>query len=288
METWILWALLSAITGGFYGFTFKMIAQRNYDTYIATILWYGTAALISLVAFLMRSWVPNIHEAFLMISILWFGNIFFYTASIMTRVEAMRNIDSVIFFPLYKTFGPIMVTWISLTVFKEHLDIKDVFGIIAGISVPLLLITRNENRIQKHLFKWVILVLITAILTSISSIIPKYIQVLHLDIEFFILMSFFFGIFFSLGGYHFHSKKSKKKYETHGLIKFWILTGVIHYLAFYTFMRAMEWNLAIAFTINSFSILIPIILSIIFYGEHFNLKKWIVIGLSIVSILLFI
>ncbi len=288
METWIFFALLSAVTWGFYGFTFKMIAQRNYDTYLATILWYGTAALISLVAFLLRSWIPNIQEVFLMISILWFGNIFFYTASIMTRVEAMRNIDSVIFFPLYKTFGPIMVTAISLTIFKEYLDTKDILGIIAGISVPLLLITKTENRIQKHLFKWVMLVLATAVLTSISSVIPKYIQVLGLDIEFFIFVSFFFGVFFSLAGYHFHSKKSKKKYETHWLVRFWILTWIMHYLAFYTFMRAMEWNLAIAFTINSFSILIPIILSIIFYGEHFNFKKWVVILLSIVSILLFI
>jgi uncharacterized membrane protein len=53
-------------------------------------------------------------------------------------------------------------------------------------------------------------------------------------------------------------------------------------------VHAVTWNFAVAFTINSFSILIPIILSIIFYWEHFNLKKWMVIVLSIVSILLFI
>ncbi len=284
----MIYALLSAVTGWFYGFTFKMIAQRNYDTYLATIYGYGIATLLSLIVFFLRGWFPSITQAMTFITVLWFANIFFYTMSIITRVESMRNIDSVIFFPLYKTFGPIMVTAISIFIFKEHLDMRDSLGILVGISVPLLLITKTENRIQKNLFRWVMLVVATAVLTSVSSVIPKYIQVLHLNIEFFILTSFAFGIVFSLIWYHFHSKKSHKKYETEGLVKFGLLTWIIHYLAFYTFMRAMEWNLAVAFTINSFSILIPIILSIIFYGEHFNFKKWLVIALSIISIFLFI
>ena len=288
METWMIWALAGAFFWGFYNFTFKMIAQRNYDTYLATIYTYAVAAFIALVVFLINSWLPTIRETVLFIAILWFINIFFYTVSIVTRVEAMRDIDSVIFFPLYKTFGPIMVTWVSLFLFKEYLEARDILGIIAGISVPLLLITKTENRIQKNLFRWVVLVIVTAVLTSISSTIPKYIQVKDLDIDFFMLASFFFGIFFSTIWYHVHKRKTERVYETHGLIKFALLTGVIHYIAFYTFMRSMEGNLAIAFTINSFSILVPIILSIIFYWEHFNLKKGIVIALSIISILLFI
>lgn len=288
METWIAWALGWAVVGWFYNFTFKVIAQRNYDTYLATIYTYGIATICALIMFFINSWIPSIQDTFLFIGILWFINILFYTISIVTRVEAMRDIDSVIFFPLYKTFGPIMVTAISLFVFAESLSAKDILGIIAGISVPLLLVTKTENRIQKNLLRWVALVLITAVLTSISSMIPKYIDVKDLSIDFFMLSSFFFGIFFSTIWYHVHKRKTKRTYETYGLIKFSILTWIIHYIAFYAFMRSMEWNLAIAFTINSFSILVPIILSIIFYWEHFNLKKWIVILLSIVSILLFI
>ena len=288
METWMMWALAGAFFGGFYNFTFKMIAQRNYDTYLATIYTYWVAAVISLVVFLMNSWLPTIRKTIMFIAVLWFINIFFYTISIVTRVESMRSIDSVIFFPLYKTFGPIMVTGVSLFVFKEYLEPRDILGIIAGISVPLLLITKTENRIQKNLFRWVTLVILTAVLTSISSMIPKFVEVKGLDIDFFMLSSFFFWVFFSTIWYHVHKRNTKRKYETQGLIKFSLLTGVIHYIAFYTFMRSMEWNLAVAFTINSFSILVPIILSIIFYWEHFNLKKGIVMLLSIVSILLFI
>ena len=285
----MIWALASAVTGWFYAFTFKVIAQRNYDTYIATFLGYFVATILSVLYILfLGSGIPYFSDAFLLILALWFWNILFYTASIVTRVESMRNIDSVIFFPLYKTFWPIMVTFISYYGFKEWLTTRDVLGIIVWICVPLMLLTKTENRIQKNLYVGVVLVVVTALLTSISSIIPKYIQVQNFNYELFILASFFFGIFFSAAGYVLHKKNTQRVYHTHGVVKFWLLTGFIHYLAFYAFMRAMEGNLAIAFTINSFSILIPIILSIIFYWEHFNLKKGLVIALSVVSILLFL
>ena len=288
METWIIWALISALVGWFYAFNFKMIAQRNYDTYVATFLWYVVACFISLTVVLFQVWFPELDTILLIIGALGFANILFYTLSIVSRVEAMRNIDSVIFFPLYKTFWPIMVTFISFYGFKEWLSWRDMLWILAWICVPLMLITSTENKRQKNLYVWVMLVIITAVLTSVSSVIPKYIQVQSFDYNVFIFFSFFFWIFFSAIWYFFHKKKTKRTYDTHWVVKFGLLTWIIHYMAFYAFMRAMEWNLAIAFTINSFSILVPIILSIIFYWEHFNLKKGIVIALSIISILLFI
>ena len=85
-------------------------------------------------------------------------------------------------------------------------------------------------------------------------------------------------------------KKHKKKilYNDDGLIKFSLALSIVQVIAVYSFTRALAGNLAVVFTINSFSILIPIILSIIFYKEHFNFKKGLVIVLSIVSIILFI
>ena len=288
METWIFYALLSAFVGGFYSFSFKMIAQRNYDTHLATFYSYFVASvLIGWGLLFFWNFNGTIQDLYLVI-FLWLLNIWFYTASIHSRVESMRNIDSVIFFPLYKTFWPIIVTMLSIFWFKEILDFKEVLWIIVGISVPLLLLTKTENRIQKNLYRWFIFILITSALTAVSSILPKYAQVAHLNIGVFIFFSFLFWVIFSYFWYKHHLKKAKRNYNTVGLWKFAFIVWFLHAGAFYTFMRAMEWNLAIAFTINSFSILVPIILSIIFYGEHFNLKKGLVIGLSIVSILLFI
>jgi drug/metabolite transporter (DMT)-like permease len=288
METWVIWAILSAAIWGFYSFSFKMIAERNYDTHLATFYSYFIASILIGIGCLMFWNLDDSRPAFFLVILLALLNIWFYTASIHSRVESMRSIDSVIFFPLYKTFWPIIVTAISITIFKESLSISDTLGIVVWITVPLLLLTKTENRIQKNLYRWVMFVFLTVLLTSISSVLPKYTQVASLNIWIFILFSFLFWVIFSYFWYKSHKKKTKRVYNSEWLIKFSFIVWFFHAGAFYSFLRAMEWNLAVAFTINSFSILVPIILSIFFYWEHFNLKKWIVIALSVVSILLFI
>jgi len=200
----------------------------------------------------------------------------------------MRNIDTVIFYPLYKTFGPILITTFSLLFFKEYLTIKETFGIVLWICVPLMLLTKSENRIQKNLLLGVLLVLATSVLTTISTIGIKSAMFYELNVELFVFISFFLWIFISSTSDKIHNHDSRKKYNNSGLIWLAFLTSFIHVMWFVAFTLAMKWNMAVGFTINSFSILIPIILSIIFYGEHFNMKKGIVIALSIVSILMFL
>jgi len=41
---------------------------------------------------------------FLFIALMGFLNATLYSISIITRVEAMKNIDTVIFYPIYKVF----------------------------------------------------------------------------------------------------------------------------------------------------------------------------------------
>lgn len=289
MEIWIIYAIVSAITSWFYNFTFKVIAKYNYNTPLITYYSYISWALIAwlwLIYYLQNNTI-TINE-FIFIWILALFNTLLFSLSIFSRVESMKNIDTVIFFPLYKTFWPIMVTMVSIFFFKETLDLKETLWIIIGIMVPLLLINNRENKVQKNLLYWVILVIITSILTVFSSIAVKQTIIMNFSIELFIFLTSLFGIFFNYIIYKLRFKKHNQKYESKWIIKFSIITWLLHFLSFVFFAEALVWNFAIAFTINSFSILIPIILSIIFYKEHFNLQKWIVIFLSIISIILFI
>jgi len=289
MELWIIYAILSAIAAGGYNFMLKVIAERHYDTNLVTCYGYIVGAVVWGLYLLYTSWWKVFtFEEVLFVSLLAFGNVFFFSLSILSRVESMRNIHTVIFFPLYKTFGPIMVTAVSIFFFRESLTPKEILGIIVGITVPLMLITKTENQVQKNLFKWVVLVVVTAVLTTFSTASAKWVTFEGYSVDLFIFLSFVFGVVFSFITYYFHSRHSHKKYINIWLWKFSLLVGIVHITSFILFAKALVWNLAIVFTINSFSILIPIILSIFFYWEHFNLKKGIVIALSIVSILLFI
>lgn len=266
---------------------FKVIAERSYSTKEVSFYSFSIATLISFCMLFVLDGFSVSGQQLPFIIVLAFFNVWFYFSSILARVEAMRNIDTVIFYPIYKTVWPILVTFISLFFFLETLTLKQSLWIIAWICVPLLLITRTEDRIQKNLKLWIILIIITAIFGTLSAVTPKLILQYEYNMALFVCITFLFWILFS-GLSLYHEKKGKKNFEKQGLIKFSLLMWIMHYFAFITFNYAMWGNFAIAFTINSFGILIPIILSIIFYWEHFNLKKGIVIALSIVSILLFI
>ncbi len=108
-----------------------------------------------------------------------------------------------------------------------------------------------------------------------------------LDFSLYFFISGILWTLFSILVY-FLDKKKNINYNTENTIIFSIIVWIFNFISFSLFVRALEWNLAVVFTINSFSILIPIILSIIFFKEHFSLKKAFVIGLSIISIILFI
>ncbi len=288
MESWIIWAILWAIVGGVFNFLYKVIAQREYDMYVVTTYSYTVTFCISLIWYIcVWNYEWDLGKNGLIFSIA-FGNIWFYYLSVVSRVDALRNIDTVIFYPIYKTIGPIIVTIISVLYFRESLELLEIIWILVGISIPLLLINQNEKRIQKNLFRWIFFLCVTAVWASIASVFPKLANVLLVNMDLFIVYSALVWIIFSYFWYKIHHRKERMKYKTEGISKFIVVSWIIHFFAFYTYNMSMQGNLAVAYTINSFSILIPIILSIIFYWEHFNLKKGIVIALSIVSILLFI
>jgi len=288
METWLLFAIISVFFAGIYNFLMKVISHRNYNISFASMIAYGVASIVAFIFYLYNNfWNYNFDNFWILIWI-WFLNTFFYFLSTISRVKSLDNVDTTIFFPLYKTFSPILITGISIFIFWENLNIKETFWIIIWILVPLLLLTRSENKLQKNLKLWVFFVLLTSFYASLSNWFNKSIYDFNLNIDLFIVSSLIIWTIITAISYKFFDKKSKKNYSKEWIYKFWILLWLMHYFSFYTFTIAVEWNLAIAYTINSFSILIPIILSVFFYKEEMTFKKAFVIFLSIISMLLFI
>lgn len=285
MEMRIIYAMITIFLSWMYSFLIKVATERNYNSSLITCYSYTVCTFFAWINILYR-WFDISH--IYIIWILAFINAITYFLSIVTRMVAMKNIDSVIFFPLYKTFSPILVTLTSVFLFSEHLWLKESLWIIIWISIPLLLVSSKENKIQKNLKKWLIFTIITALIVMITNAAAKQIMVEKLDLHFFIFCTSFIWMMLSFFSYKKISKIRQQDLFSKKILIIWFFLWLFQYLNFVTFQNSLVWNLAIAFTINSFSLLIPIILSIIFYKEHFNLKKAIVIGLSILSILLFI
>ncbi len=288
METWVLYAIASVFFVGIYNFGMKIIAKRNYNTSFVTIISYSTAAVISWLYYCYTHQENLFIDSFLLVWLLAFFHRIFLFISTLTRVEGLKNIDTTIFYPIYKAFFPILMTVISMFYFKENLNWYEWIWIIIGIVIPLLLINKFENTLQKNLKLGIIFIILTTITAWIGSVISKLLATKSLDLDLFIFLWFLFWIFIAGWNYVFFQGKDIKKNTKEWVYPFWIMLWFIIFWWFYTYTASLSWNLAIAVTINSFSILIPIILSVIFYKEEMTYKKAFVIFLSIVSVILFI
>ncbi len=264
----------------------KVMQERKYSVSFITLLSSISGMCISAIYCSYKYWFFWPIEWLPWLLLLAFGNTLFYFFSIQTRVKSLKNIDTTIFFPLHKTFWPLLVLAISFLFFDDSISFKELVGIGVWIIVPLMLITKSENKVQKNLKLGILFIFFTSILAAISSIFPKQAYVLSMNMDLFTFFMLLFWTFISGISYFFIEKK--KVIIDKWMIKFWTLFGILYFWALMTFNLAMEWNLAVVITINSFSILIPIILSVIFYKEEMTYKKAFVIFLSIVSVILFI
>jgi len=280
METRFLYALISAALSWFVSFLNKVSAYHKQDG--AFVSFYSSIwGLISwiLLALLYAKKLPIDH--IILLSGLFSGIAVYFW--LIFRIKSLSYIDTTIFFPLYKTFWPLVVLGISFFLFSEILNTWEALWIVVGLIVPLFILNKKSH--QADWFKNGIFFLILCVLISaFPAYIWKFIYNNHLSIfTYLILVNGVWAFIWIMTRWKELLQVQKKN---HFWIIVWLLGGILYFFAWYFFVQAMEWNLAIVFSINSFSFLIPIILSIYFYKEHFDLKKWLAILFTIFSIYL--
>ncbi len=287
MENWFIYALLSAIFTGLGVFAHKVAVERGYKNTAVTIIGDATIILLALLfyafwGFGSASWRLGIAVAL--------ATGFLYVLALLSRMEAMKNIDTAIFLPLYKTTSPLIAIFIGILFFGEWFSKSEVFGMALGIIVPLLLIHKKEHARQNNLPLGLVFMLSASFLTVSAQALAKFGTQIFENIFLFVALSTFFSMIGGLFVHFFFSKDKNKQellktFKHPGLITIAVFAGFMQFLSYSLVMFAYkEGSLAIIYTINSFYILIPIVLSIIFYKEHFNARKALAIGLSILAI----
>lgn len=286
METWYIYAVLSAVFAGLYSLLSKSSAFLNHNSSLVTAWSMLIAALLS---FTISDYGNTINygslPALLGVSLL---NGVLYLIVVITRIESLRYINTTLYFPIYKTIGPIIVTLISLTYFGEALDSSDKFGVMLGVIVPLILITKGEAKSNSEIKRGVILLIIGAVASAFTACIPKFAIETKLQLDFTIAFSLTFGAVASLALY-LKSIKNKKNesFNKDGVMLYSLMGGVTMFLSWQFFGHATKGNLAIAYTINSFSIAITVLLAVLIYREQINSRKIIALILSISAIIFF-
>ena len=286
MELWFILAVVSLIFSGLLVFIQKVGVMQNYNSNLLNGFISGIAGFITLSIAIFIWGYSEI--SWLMFGLALAAGII-YLFSTNLRMDSFRYIDTTIALPVHKFFSPLFVLLLGVILFKEHLTALELLGIILGVLVPLLLINKVENGRQQNLKQGLLLITLSALLSGIGAAIYKLVA----DLFYAVLL--FAGIAniilaFTSAFLHKNQKVNTTKTKTRSLdknfIRLVIVGGIIQTISFSTliFSFAYGGSLAVVYTITSLYILIPIILSIIFYNEHWNKRKVVAIILSILAV----
>lgn len=289
METWFAATVMATVLSGFSNHLFKVAAQRGYDS--ETFQIYGglfSSVYLFPIAIVFSTFAIN--PLALLIS---FGAGVVAAGGGVGKVYALRYIDTTIYFPLFKLLSPLIAIVLGLVLFTESHSWIEWTGLLLGIAVPLLLITKSENGRQTNLYLGLVLVLVTGIISAGVAAANN----IAVDIAPRVLPNLAAAGFGVMAGglvITMYRKGISKTYRhvlresSRGLMLWSAVRSVMvsASLGLVLYAYTTGGGLGIVHTILSLYILIPIILSILFFKEHWNLQKAAAIIMSVVALAL--
>ena len=287
MELWFVAVTVATLFSGLANFFFKMAARKGYDS--ESFQTYGglfSIVYIFPITFIFSTFAIN--PLALLISFLA-GAV--AAGGGVGKVYALRYIDTTIFFPLFKLLSPLIAIGLGLVLFSESYTVLEWAGLLAGLLVPLLLITKAENKRQHNLSLGLALVFVTGVISAGSAaanniaidiaplVLPNLAAAsLGVAVGGILIICYRHGITYAYSHIRSHSSPE--------LMKWALLRSVLvsTSLGLVLYAYGAGGGLAVVHTVLSLYIVITILLSIIFYNEHWNLQKILAVVLSVVAL----
>lgn len=290
MELWFLATLAATILAGLSNYLFKMAAKLGFNAELFSL--YGSVASVFIlipVAFVFGD--ISVSPAWAIIVIVVAGAV--AAVGGIGKIYALRFIDTTIYFPLLKLLSPTLAIGFGILFFQEAYALKECVGLMIGIFVPLLLINKAENKRQQNLLLGLLLVLITGAISAGFAAASKWsidltgnVLAMLVFAAFGVVIGSIFSIWFRQGATQI---MQHARLDTTPQLFWWsVLRGMIvsMSLGFILYAYNNGGSLAIVHTVHSLYILIPIVLAIIFYNEHWNVQKVAAILLSVTALAL--
>ena len=286
--SWIVFALLASCTIWLYGFAQKIKAELPEQSDSGFIFYSYFAMTIA--GFVWWIWndfsldfthLTTFVYAFLITAL--------YIVVIKTRLISLRFLSSSSYFINYRIISSTLLIWVGMVFFWDILSLEQFIWILLWFFVFYLLIEKkNQTETASDLKKWFIYLIIGAIAVTWLQTVGKDFAVSDFDIYTLVLYQ---GVLWCLMSLVLKWKESYKqvfKIHHYKQLLFLMGAGILFGLStVFNLLALQEWNLAIVYKIISYSLFIPIILSIIIYREPVTSKKLIAVWLTIISIFLF-
>jgi drug/metabolite transporter (DMT)-like permease len=292
MELWFWASVLAMLLAGFSNFYFKQAAVRGYDPAAFSLLG-GLWSVLFAVLLLAVETTSILSFGFLLLLPMLNGAVIVATTNIF-KLKALQHIDATIYFPLFKLLSPIVAICAGVALFGERFTLMQWLGIGLGLSVHILLISRAEKARQNNLFAGLLLVLLTSITSATSAILVKYVVDEGMTPS---IVMFMMSIGLCIGSvapilytsrfqgiYHIFSGGFSRELVVSAGMRSALICGTV-FLTTYAF--AVGGTLSMVQTILSFYVVITVVLAIVYYGEHWNLRKAFAIALSLLALAFF-
>lgn len=284
--TTLLWTLTSTLFAGLVIFVQKVVAEEGRSAAFNGLVMYGGSGIAAVIIFVFSiGTLPAFWPA-----IAFFGLAAGAVHGVgnFLRIESLKYIDGVIFFPLNKILGPLLVVIGGIAVFHDSLTVLQYIGVALGLTVPLLLLSAAEKRRQKNLWLGLQLLFFSTIFSAGSLLLSKQ-GLLSGQVILMLCMSQTAGTVAS-AAILVRKHGAGLAMITHANRRD-VFLGIL--AAGFTFFSALALYEALAtglvslvYAIQAHYILIPIVLSVWWYREHINFRKSAAVIISFAAIIL--
>lgn len=278
--SWFWLALTALFLYGIMNFLLKVAAEFKYDSFAVLNI---SAAVVALLSLLKISFsdinIFSVHNELFFALI----NGFFFMLANVSKMSALKYAPANVIFPLTKLSIPLIFIY-SIKFLGEKVNHIQIMGILLILFVFYILSQNNGKSSQKKVrTKGIVLVLFAAFFVSISVTTGK-IAVMH-SVQKFVYMFFSYTIV-TVGTIFFVKIRGKKfLWSNRHALKLGSAIGILNFAGYYAVLTAFsKGNLSLVQPIFSLSIIIPILLSLLFYKEKMTLKKAFALALTILAI----
>jgi drug/metabolite transporter (DMT)-like permease len=289
MEPWLLYALASALFSGLHAFTLKVAAERGvssgyFNAYSCSFSACVGTCIALMYAPLSGAWILGIAMAFLS------GVI--YVCSSGTRIESLRHITSSLYFPISKSATVLFTTAAGVLLFNEAITHGEWIGLFLALAVPLTLLHAEEIPRQKSMYWGLVFLIAASLFSTCATMVNKFSTGIFDSPLIFVVLTHISIAMVGWGtGYieeHRRAQEGKEVRHRTLTVSFVILcicAGTFQLLGFWTNIVSLtDGPLSLAYAVMSFQMLVPMLLSAVFYGERWDTRKVLAFGLSCASL----
>ncbi len=289
IENWFILSLIVTLIAGITAFINKIIVEEEYDRNISILTFFITIFCIS-VWILMLSDTEQIS-----LLILWYGLLWGIADYIFMKCRfiALSGISSSLFFVNYRLFSSAILLLVWILIFWDQITAWEYIGFFVWFLVFWLLFeaekVKNLDYKKGMIFLLICIVMIVFLQSWFKFIGKEVHNMINFWFHFSILL-----IPYSITWFILTYIKNHRKIDFSGKnIKKNIIINICHGILWMSYilylMKAYFLaDLWIVYKIHSYSLFIPIFLSMIFYHEKLTYKKIIAFILTMISLWFFL